>query len=336
MTLHTVRGRIYGALGMAGSMSPVAPRRASIEGNLAAVYGQLQLGKDQSPGRLRVDSREILAATTRLIGARLGELEVDTHIVVTTRYVERGTPDDFRADLTKGSVVRALYGPSRAKRGGKNLELVHGALVNLFRLEVQFEGFNAITGEHDPDLASMSRLYTDLVFDRQIRFRRQAAAKYDPAVMGATRDGTVQVRLAEWHARQLQHGYWVELDWEKLRSLSGLAKTLWLLFSSPRAPFVPSVGAPGLEEISVPLDLEAYRALGITTQRERDCKRRLEEAGRRLVGVDDFYVDFAVMPDPSRPGRRRLMVTRRRADGQLALAPDVRAAARARPLACRG
>lgn len=31
------------------------------------------------------------------------------------------------------------------------------ALVNLFyRLEVQFEGFNAITGEHDPVLASMS------------------------------------------------------------------------------------------------------------------------------------------------------------------------------------
>ena len=149
----------------------LVPRRASIEGNLAAVFGQFQLGEETTDvGRLRVDSREILAATTRLIGARLGELEVDTHIVVTTRYVERGTPDDFMADLTKGAVVRALYGPSKAKHGGKNLENVHRALVNLYRLEVQFEGFNAITGEHDPDLASMSRLYTDLVFDRQIGF----------------------------------------------------------------------------------------------------------------------------------------------------------------------
>jgi hypothetical protein len=298
----------------------IVPRRASIEGNLAAVYGQLQLGEEtQQVGRLRLDSREILAATTRLIGARLGELEVDTHIAVTTRYVERGTPDDFKADLTKGAVVRALYGPSRAKRGGKNLENVHRALVNLFRLEVQFEGFNAITGEHDPDLASMSRLYTELVFDRQIRLRRAAADSYDPSVMGATRDGTVQVRFAEWHARQLQHGYWVELDWEKLRSLSGLAKTLWLLFSSPRVPFVPVAEAPGLEEVSVPLDLGAYRALGINTQRERDCKRRLEEAGRRLVAVDELYVDFSVLPDSRRPGARRLSVVRRRDDAQLCL-----------------
>ena len=45
--------------------------------------------------------------------------------------------------------------------------------------------------------------------------------------------------------------------WEKLRSLSGLTKTLWLLFSSPRVPFRPSIGAAGLEEITIPLDLEA-------------------------------------------------------------------------------
>jgi hypothetical protein len=305
---------------MTGARSTaLVPRRASIEGNLAAVFGQLQLGEQiGDAGRLRVDSREILAATTRLIGARLGELEVDTHIVVTTRYIERGTPDDFIADLTKGAVVRALYGPSRAKHGGKNLENVHRALVNLYRLEVQFEGFNAITGEHDPDLASMSRLYTDLVFDRQIRLRRSGGA-YDPAIMGGTRDGTVQVSLGKWHARQLQRGYWVELDWEQLRSLSGLAKTLWLLFSSPRVPFKPALGAPGLEEITVPLDLEAYRALGINTRRERDCKRRLEEAGRRLVAVDELYVDFAVMPDPARPGAKLLTVVRRRDQQQLVL-----------------
>jgi len=300
-------------------------RRASIEGNIAAVFGQLQLGEESTEvGRLRVGGAEILAATTRLIGARLGELEVDTHIVVTTRYIERGTPDDFLADLTKGAVVRALYGPAKSKHGGKNLENVHRALVNLYRLEVQFEGFNAITGEHDPGLASLSRLYTDLVFDRQIRLRRHGGA-YDPAVMGGTRDGTVQVSLAKWHARQLQRGYWVELDWEKLRSLSGLAKTLWLLFSSPRVPFRPAAGAPGLEEITVPLDLEAYRALGISTKRERDCKRRLEEAGQRLVAVDELYVDFAVSPDPARPGRRLLTVVRRVASNQLVLGDTVAA-----------
>lgn len=307
------------------SPTAIVSRRASVEGNIAAVFGQLQLGEETTDaGRLRVGGTEILAATTRLIGARLGELEVDTHIVVTTRYIERGTPDDLIADLTKGAVVRALYGPSKTKHGGKNLENVHRALVNLYRLEVQFEGFNAITGEHDPGLASLSRLYTDLVFDRQIRLRRNGGA-YDPAVMGGTRDGTVQVSLGKWHARQLQRGYWVELDWEKLRSLSGLAKTLWLLFSSPRVPFRPAFGAPGLEEITVPLDLDAYRALGINTKRERDCKRRLEEAGQRLVAVDELYVDFAVTPDPVRPGHRLLTVVRRSASDQLVLGDVVAA-----------
>jgi len=315
----------HGAMTVPAQMSPLVPRRATIEGNLAAVVGQLQLGEQAGDaGSLRVDSREILAATTRLIGARLGELEVDTHIVVTTRYIERGTPDDFLVDLTKGGVVRALYGSERSRRGGKNLENVHRALVNLYRLEVQFEGFNAITGEHDPVLASMSRLYTDLVFDRQIRLRRSGGA-YDAAIMGGTRDGTVQVALGKWHARQLQQGYWVELDWEKLRSLSGLAKTLWLLFSSPRVPFRPSIGAAGLEEITIPLDLEAYRALGINTRRERDCKRRLEEAGRRLVAVDELYVDFAVTPDPARPGARLLTVVRRSAQQQLTLGDSLAA-----------
>jgi hypothetical protein len=297
----------------------LVPPRASIEGNIAAVFGQLQLGEQiTDAGSLRVDSREILAATTRLIGARLGELEVDTHIVVTTRYIERGTPDDFMADLTKGAVVRALYGSSKAKHGGKNLENVHRALVNLYRLEVQFEGFNAITGEHDPDLASMTRLYTDLVFDRQIRLRRGGGA-YDAAIMGAKRDGTVQVALGKWHARQLQQGYWVELDWEKLRSLSGLAKTLWLLFSSPRVPFRSALGAPGMEQITVPLDLGAYRAVGINTKRPRDQRRRLVEAGQRLVAVDELYVDFAVTPDPARPGAEILTVVRRRLNDQLTL-----------------
>jgi hypothetical protein len=60
---------------------------------------------------------------------------------------------------------------------------------------VQFDGFNAITGQHDTDLASMSRLYTDPRLDRQIRLRRSGA--YDPDDERHAR-GTVQVSLATW------------------------------------------------------------------------------------------------------------------------------------------
>jgi len=72
-------------------------------------------------------------------------------------------------------------------------------------------------------------------------------------------------------------------------------------------------------------DDPAYRALGINTRRERDCKRRLEEAGRRLVAVDELYVDFAVTPDPARPGARLLTVVRRGAQQQLTLGDSLAA-----------
>jgi hypothetical protein len=51
----------------------------------------------------------------------------------------------------------------------------------------------------------------------------------------------------------------------------------------------------------------------------------LEEAGRRLVAVDELYVDFAVTPDPARPGAKLLTVVRRCAQEQLVLGASVAA-----------
>jgi hypothetical protein len=74
---------------------------------------------------------------------------------------------------------------------------------------VQFDGFNAITGQHDPDLASMSRLSTDPRLDRQIRLRRSGA--YDP-IMGGTRAAPSRSPSPRGYARQRQQVLLGQLD----------------------------------------------------------------------------------------------------------------------------
>jgi hypothetical protein len=293
----------------------LVPRRAAMEGNLAAVVGQLQVDPDL-PSGLRIDSRELLATTTRIVGARFGEIEVDTYLAMCARYVDLGKPDDGGASSTIRALAKTLYGSSL---GGANRAQVTKAMINLFRMEVQMAGVRAGSGEFDRQFLDFERLLVSLRFDRQIRLRQTAPEMYDPVAIGAQRNSTVQWQFAPWHVEQLQNGYWVELDWDKLRSLSGAAKMLWLVLSSPRIPFVASREAPGLEELRVPLTPESYRVFGISASRERDCKRSLEQAGRRLVAVDDSYVDV-VLSDLAPSRGRLLRVVRRRYEGQLSLA----------------
>ena len=58
----------------------------------------------------------------------------------------------------------------------------------------------------------------------------------------------------------------------------------------------------------MPLDPDAYRALGINRVRDRDCKRALEQAGRRMLAVDNTYREFDIVADG--PARRFLRVVR--------------------------
>lgn len=292
----------------------LVPRRAAMEGNLTAVVGQLQVDPDLPTG-WRVDSREILATTTRIVGARCGEMEVDTYLAMRARYVDLGMPSDGQATSTVRALARTLYG---SNLGGHNRAPVTKAMVNLFRMEIQMAGVRAGSGEFDEQFLEFERLLLNLRFDRQISLRKSHPEMYDPVAIGAQRNSTVQWQFAAWHVEQLQSGYWVELDWDKLRSLSGAAKMLWLVLSSPRIPFSASAEVAGFEELHVPLTPESFRVFGISAARERDCKRSLEHAGRRLAAVDDSYVDVAVVLDP-RTRARCLRVVRRRQDGQLAL-----------------
>lgn len=277
-----------------------------VEANFAAVAGQLNADTGGA-GRLQlIDGREILSATARLVGARLGDTEIDTSIAVTQHYVEQGMPGDFKVSATKKSLARLLY---NGRLGGTNTEQIHKALVALWRMELNFHGYNAATGTTQTIYA---RLFTRLRFDDQITFRRDDPARYDPAVMGASGEGTVEITLDEWLASQVRAGYWVAVDWERLRALSGHAKTLWLLLNTPSAPFLVVPDAPSRERLVVPLDESAYRALGIHRKQARDRRRALRLAGQRIMRADPTYVNFDVIEDLVRPSEECLTIDRQR------------------------
>ena len=315
---------------LAGPAEVEAPRRYGIiEGNFAAALGQFQQPEGQR-GQLVIDSREILAGTTSLVGACLGEIEVDVNLTTTALYVEQGMREDGAWSTTKGALARAVYG--RRGIGGGERAQVHKALLNLYRMELSTSGVSAESGQYVADFVEYERLLVRLRFDRQIRLRTEAPELFDPAQAGAMRDSTVEGAYAQWLVKQVRAGYWRELDWEKLRSLPGVSKTLWLILSSPRLPFVTSASSDSLEELHVPLNMGAYRALGIKAKRPAGCKRTLAEALDRMIRVDGTtYVHGEVVPNPGPEGGYRLSLVRRRAPSdQLVLdwdpGHDVRAA----------
>ncbi|MGI8622319.1 MAG: hypothetical protein ACR2NB_02260 [Solirubrobacteraceae bacterium] len=288
---------------MTAALSVWRHGQALIEGNVAAVLGQFQ-GGDVSP--LVLDSRELLADTTRVVGARLGEVEVDTYVAICTLYAEQGMRDDGWGSATKGQLARRLYGQS----GGGAREQVHKALDNLHSLRITIGGYDAEADEFRPSMVSKEHLLRRVVYDDVIEARRAGAPSYSAVAAGAKRDSTVKWQFETWHVRQLQHGYWVGLDWEKLLKLNSTAKLLWIFFQSPRVPFT-AIDADH-ETLFVPLSRETYSALGINCARPRDNKAALIRAGRAVVKVDDLYTEFTVAPDPARPGEHLLTVTRSR------------------------
>jgi len=124
----------------------------------------------------------------------------------------------------------------------------------------------------------------------------------------------------------MQNGYWVELDWDKLRSLNGAAKLRGSCFPRRAYPSRACEDASDLEQLKTVLTMEGYRALGINSADRRNCKQRLLTYGRKLAAVDNSYVDFEVVQSRDQPGAHELTVLRRRTTDQLALDVLVRAA----------
>jgi len=87
----------------------------------------------------------------------------------------------------------------------------------------------------------------------------------------------------------MQNGYWVELDWDKLRSLNGAAKLRGSWFPRRAYPSRACEDASDLEQLKTVLTMEGYRALGIKVLIV-ELQAAVAHLGRKLAAVDNSYV----------------------------------------------
>ena len=287
-------------------------RRGYLEANIAAASGQLG---GRSPGRLVVNSREVLASTARVVGATLGEMHFNTFVALTMVYLHEGAPDDGAGAATLGRLHRLVHGEvsrhGRSTKGGRAYLAIVNALEDLFEAKITVQGYDTVTGRLTPGGFSKTRLLVDLFWDEDLERARQGALEDRnelAARLGAKRaDNTVRWRFHQAYVARIRAGDLVTLDWEMLRALRGVAKTLWLQLSTPRFLFRPVPEQPDHEWIEIPLTSEGYQALGVHATEERDRRRTLNQAGRRILEVDPTYIMFEAHGGPRRPSVLRIV-----------------------------
>ena len=225
-------------------------RRGYLEANIAAASGQLG---GRPPGRLVVNSREVLASTARVVGATLGEMHFNTFVALTMVYVHEGAPDDGAGAATLGRLHRLVHGEvsrhGRSTKGGRGYLAIVNALEDLFEAKITVQGYDTVTGRLTPGGFSKTRLLVDLFWDEDLERARETALEGRSnelaARLGAKRaENTVRWRFHQAYVARIRAGDLVTLDWEKLRALRGVAKTLWLQLSAPRFMFRPVPHSP--------------------------------------------------------------------------------------------
>lgn len=296
-------------------------RLGYLDPDVAASVGQLAGGP---PGRVRLNGREILASTTRIVGATWGETHRDVLIALTMLYLESGQDGIAEASVTK--LANLIYGNGA---GGDAYKVIAHAAHDLYRGELTIEGFDVTTGQRSPGVYSRTRLLIDLVWHEHLEriFQGTLRGRSDIGrqIGGSRGHNTMRWRFHPAYADRIKTAEVVSLDWDRLRALHGVAQSLWIQLSAPRFQFAPLLDRPGFERLELLLDEQAYQAFGIYASQDRDRRRTLNRAGGRIMDVDPAYETFEAHGGKNLSSRlfvvRRAGAGSRTANQQLVLSP---------------
>jgi hypothetical protein len=268
-----------------------------------ALFPGWQVARQAHRGRLeRVDFMGAIASVER---AELGEVELDVLSWLTAEWWDQGAPLDGVTRFTWYRLGQDMWG---AEPSGRHRAILQGAIDNLMGAVVTLSGFNAHTGEPTP------ALFSDVHLLRSVVRPRPRGANIDPALEGATREETVEVRLEDWIVAQLLGDYRLVLDWQVQRQLTGVAKRLWYYLGA-RAEHFTERAWPDEAELDIGLTDTLMEGLSLTGARARDRRATVARAGKRIVSVDPRYVQIDVERAEAAAEGYRLRAVRREGAG---------------------
>jgi len=222
-----------------------------------------------------------------------------------TIHVAGGMPETGWGSSALGEFGRIVWGPEKSC-GGKETRQLLRALIDLREARFTVPGYDLRRQEPAAALSDTS-LLINLVVDEAIlrsyeeygrRGEQTAEQRHEHRVemgraVGAKRRGTLSWRLHPDYTQRLAEADLRRFDWTKAQLLRGVALALWMVFTSPRVPYRPLLGARGeLEMVEIPLTEEHCQALGVRASADSARRRTLNDAGERVCSADKSFVSF--------------------------------------------
>lgn len=222
----------------------------------------------------------------------LRPLDFATLSFISQKWAEQGGPGtDTKIAFSLTELARAVYPPGPDEKaggdlGGKHRRLARESLSRLFLIEIT--AALKASDEHGDTVQRVRRLRvlqeTDIWSEAEreehpdlspVEFSRRAGSRR------ASRD-TVQIRFSSWMIEQLQAGFALSIDLDKLRRLNGTAQRLYAWLGMPPERDVPV----RLRPRKAPMSPGLLATLGINRAEARECARALRDAGKRILEVD--------------------------------------------------
>lgn len=274
-------------------MSPEALAREDDHGLLErslALFPGLQIGP--SAPEPHIVRRDIFGALATAQGAAVGETELDVMAWLTALWV-RGEHAAGHVEFSLYRIVSELHD---GEVGGSDYARVARAIDNLHAVQITLSAYDAQSGRFEKGAFSRVHILETVVIRPELHqlqllseVEGEELTSQDVGQVGGVR-GTYKVSFAPWLIRQLEQGVVIRYPWEVQRRLRGHAKRVWLFLQAIDVFVIQD----GLELATIDLDERVYGALNIMCARERDSRRQLAAALKRIMPVDRRYVTLAV------------------------------------------
>lgn len=224
----------------------------ALETNLAR-KGLVSLG-----GAGGIDTEDLLGPVKATIPLRVNDLDV-------LAWLSARRPFGGQNVLfSRSQLAEDLYGRTP---GGRERRIVGESLTRLSETRLTFRGYSP--------LAKQLRPFTDVQLLPNVE----------------REDGkTTRATFAHWLFQHLDAGYVTYLSWSTLRSLTGLAKRLWIYLEAESL-----TRRRAKKPAWLALGDKTWAALGMDFKRSNQARVALREAASRIEGVDREYL-LAITP----------------------------------------